>query len=115
VGVIRAFPSGLIHSKVASAFDRGYLQRRDFGVMGSPMRIKGIDPNDPPELVRPVFQRSLERYGRVITPSLVMARRPEVLMAATRLGQAIDGSKLVEPRLKTLASLRAAQMIGCPF
>jgi hypothetical protein len=79
------------------------------------MRIQGIDPNDPPELVRSLFQRSLERYGRVITPSLVMARLPEILVATDRLGQSIGGSNLVEGRIKTLASLRAAQMIGCPF
>jgi hypothetical protein len=79
------------------------------------MRIQGIDPNDPPELVGSVFQRSLERYGRVITPSLVMARLPEILVTTARLGQSIDGSNLVEGRIKTMASLRAAQMIGCPF
>jgi hypothetical protein len=79
------------------------------------MRIQGIDPNEPPEIVRSVFRRSLERYGRVITPSLVMARLPEILMTAARLGQSIDGSNLVEASIKTMASLRAAQMVGCPF
>jgi alkylhydroperoxidase family enzyme len=79
------------------------------------MRIKGIDPNHPPESLRPLFQRSQERYGRVITPTLVMAHRPEILLAASGLGRAIDGSPVIQPRLKTLAALRAAQMIGCPF
>jgi hypothetical protein len=79
------------------------------------MRVQGIDPNDPPELVRSLFQRSVARYGRVITPSLVMARLPDVLVATAQLGQSMDGSNLVEARLKTMASLRAAQMIGCPF
>jgi hypothetical protein len=79
------------------------------------MRLKGIDADSPPELVRPIFDRSRQRYGRVISPSLLMAHRPEILLAAAGLGGAIDGSRVVEPRLKVIASVRAAQMIGCPF
>jgi hypothetical protein len=79
------------------------------------MRVKGIDPDNPPESVNQIFDRSRERYGRVISPNLVMAHRPEILLAASSLGAAIDGSNAVEPYLKLLASLRAAQMIGCPF
>jgi hypothetical protein len=79
------------------------------------MRLKEIDANDPPRSLKPIFDRSRERYGRVISPNLVMAHRPEILLGASRLGRAIDGSKVVEPRLKIIASVRAAQMIGCPF
>ncbi len=79
------------------------------------MRIKGIDPDNAPEAVKPIFKRSHERYGRVISPNLVMGHRPEILLAAFGLGRAIDGSDTVAPHLKIIASLRAAQMIGCPF
>jgi hypothetical protein len=79
------------------------------------MRVKGIDPDNPPELVKEIFDRSRERYGRVIGPNLVMGHRPEVLLAVSGLGRAIDGSNVIEPRLKVLTSVRAAQMIGCPF
>lgn len=79
------------------------------------MRITGIDPNNAPESVKPVFQRSLDLFGRVITPNRVMAHRPEILLAAAKLGQAIGASTVVEARLKTLVSVRAAQMVGCPF
>jgi hypothetical protein len=79
------------------------------------MRVKGIDANNPPASVQPIFDRSRERYGRIVGPSLVMGHRPEVLLAASSLGRAIDNSNVVEPRLKILASVRAAQMIGCPF
>ena len=79
------------------------------------MRITGIDPNAAPEAVKPLFDRSREHYGRVISPSLVMAHRPEILLAASGLGRAIDRSDTVEPQLKFMASLRAAQMIGCSF
>lgn len=79
------------------------------------MRVRGIDPDNPPEAVKPIFDRSRERYGRVISPHLVLAHRPEILLAASGLGQVIDGSIAIEPRLKIMASVRAAQMIGCPF
>jgi len=79
------------------------------------MRISGIAPDNPPEAIKPIFDRSRERFGRVISPNLVMGHRPEILLAASRLGQAIDGSNVIEPHLKLMASVRAAQMIGCPF
>ena len=79
------------------------------------MRIKGIDPQQAPESVAALFQGSRDFFGRVITPYLVMAHRPEILLGHAALGQAIGFSTVVEPRLKTMACVRAAQMIGCPF
>jgi len=79
------------------------------------MRVDGIDPGNPPGQLKAIFDRSRERYGRIISPNLVMAHRPEILLAASGLGSAIDGSNVLEPRLKLMASVRAAQMIGCPF
>jgi len=79
------------------------------------MRIKGIDPDNAPESVKPAFQKSIELFGRVITPNLVMAHRPEILMATGRLNKVVGASTIVEGRLKTMVSVRAAQMIGCPF
>lgn len=37
------------------------------------MRVRGIDPDNPPEAVKPIFERSRERYGRVISPHLAAA------------------------------------------
>lgn len=79
------------------------------------MRILGIDPAKAPESLRPIFERSLKLFGRIITPNLVMARRPEILMAAAKLGLAIGAEGVVDARLKLLASVRAAQLVGCPF
>lgn len=79
------------------------------------MRITGIDPAAAPDSVQPVFQGSRDFFGRVITPSLVMAHRPEILLTHAKLGQAISTSTVVDGRLKTMVSVRAAQMVGCPF
>jgi len=82
---------------------------------GVRVRLTGIDPDNPPGAVVQIFDRSRQRYGRVISPNLIMAHRPDILVAASGLGQAIDASKLIEPRLKLMACVRTAQMIGCPF
>jgi hypothetical protein len=79
------------------------------------MRVKGIDADNPPELIKHIFDRSRDRYGLVIGPNQLMGHRPEILLAASGLGRVIDDSEVIEPRLKVIASVRAAQMIGCPF
>jgi hypothetical protein len=79
------------------------------------MRIKGIDSERAPDNVRAAFRKSVERFGRVITPNLAMAHRPEIFLASRRLNQAIAASSVVDGRLKTLAFVRTAQMIECPF
>jgi len=79
------------------------------------MRIKGVDPENPPESVAGAFRKMAELSGRVVTPALVMAHRPEIFLASGRLNQAVGASQVVEPRLKFMLSVRVAQMIGCPF
>ena len=79
------------------------------------MRIKGIDPDQAPESVKPAFQQSLDAFGRIITPALVAAHRPEIFMASGRLNKAVAVSTVVDGRLKTMAFVRTAQMVGCPF
>jgi hypothetical protein len=90
------------------------IGKADFRVVEI-MRIKGIDPELAPDSVRAAFQKSIELFGRVITPNLVMAHRPEIFLASGRLNQAVAASTVVDGRLKTLAFVRTAQMIGCPF
>jgi hypothetical protein len=79
------------------------------------MRIKGIDPDKAPESLKPAFQQSLDAFGRIITPALVAAHRPEIFLASGRLNKAVAVSTVVDGRLKTMAFVRTAQMIGCPF
>ena len=79
------------------------------------MRIKGIDPEHAPGNLSAAFQKGIELFGRIITPNLVMAHRPEIFLAAGRLNQTVAASTVVDGRLKTLAFVRSAQMIGCPF
>ena len=79
------------------------------------MRIAGLEPKETPWTVRPIYFALRRLFGRILTPYTVLARRSAILWAAVFQTGAFEGSKSVEGRLKRLVSLRAAQMIGCPF
>ena len=55
------------------------------------------------------------RIGKVPTPMTVMAYHPSIFRGYGAFEFAIERSKLVEPKLKALASIKAATLIGCPF
>jgi alkylhydroperoxidase family enzyme len=79
------------------------------------MRIKGVTFEEAVPPVQRLYQKSTERLGRVPVPLTVLAHRPEVAEAFSALTAALTRSELVEPRLKTMACVRAAQIAGCPF
>ena len=79
------------------------------------MRVKGVEFDQAPPAVKEIYQRMEQMLGRVPSPTKVTAHVPELLAATGHLGAVIGGSTIAEPRLKTMASLRTAQMAGCPF
>lgn len=79
------------------------------------MRIKGVPLEDAAPSVQRLYRKSAERLGRVSIPLTAFAHCPEVAEAYSALARALTRSEAVEPRLKTLACVRAAQIAGCPF
>lgn len=66
----------------------------------------------------------LRAYGRVAVrvrsrrvPDLLwlLAKRPAILIGVSTYETALLASGQVETRLKTLAQIKAASLIGCPF
>jgi alkylhydroperoxidase family enzyme len=55
------------------------------------------------------------RLGRVPEPVRVMAHHRGLLTGYAAFELALDRARRVPARLKDLASLRAATLIGCPF
>jgi 4-carboxymuconolactone decarboxylase len=55
------------------------------------------------------------RLGRLIQPVQVTAHHPTILWGYGLMEQSQASAKLVSPKLKGLAELRAATLIGCPF
>ncbi len=62
-----------------------------------------------------VYSLTRRRLGRVIMPVQVTAHHPKVFWGYIQMEQSQMGSKLVDPKLKGLAELRVATLVGCPF
>lgn len=62
-----------------------------------------------------VYSMTKRRLGRLILPVQVNAHHPRILWGYGQMEQSQASSKLVDARLKDLAELRVATLIGCPF
>jgi len=62
-----------------------------------------------------VYWLTRRRLGRVIMPIQVTAHHPKVLWGYGQMEQTQMSSRLVDARLKELAQLRVATLVGCPF
>ncbi|TMB04576.1 MAG: hypothetical protein E6J70_03745 [Deltaproteobacteria bacterium] len=78
-------------------------------------RLPAVPEDAAPEEVRAVYRAVKEKYGKLVSPVAVAAHHPEVFRAYTGFEAGLARAGRVEPRLKTLALLKAAALIGCPF
>jgi hypothetical protein len=82
-------------------------------------RIQGAPANQGGPLRRLfvglVYSLTRRRVGRVVMPVQVTAHHPKILWGYGQMEQSQLGSKLVDHRLKGLAELRVATLVGCPF
>lgn len=62
-----------------------------------------------------VYRLTRRRLGRVIMPIQVTAHHPKIFWGYLQMEQSQLGSKLIDPKLKGLAELRVATLVGCPF
>lgn len=62
-----------------------------------------------------VYTLTRRRLGHVIMPVQVTAHHPRILRGYVQMEQSQAASKLVDPRIKGLAELRVATLVGCPF
>jgi len=66
-------------------------------------------------LVPLIRKKARKRLGRDIAPLAIMASHPDVLVPYTRFSMALQKTRLVPERLKTLGQIRAAKLVECPF
>jgi alkylhydroperoxidase family enzyme len=78
-------------------------------------RIKGLEENEAPILIKPLYMAYKKIVGKVTSSVKVQAHRPSIAWFANLLGIAIERSKKVEPRLHFLVQFRTAQIVECPF
>jgi hypothetical protein len=62
-----------------------------------------------------VYFFTKRRLGRVVMPVQVTAHHPKLFWGYVRMEQSQLSSKLVDHKLKGLAELRVATLVGCPF
>lgn len=62
-----------------------------------------------------VYRRTRRRLGHVIVPIQVTAHHPRILWGYAQMERSQAGAKLVDAKLKGLAELRVATLVGCPF
>jgi hypothetical protein len=62
-----------------------------------------------------VYYLTRRRLGRVITPIQVTAHHAKIFWGYLQMEQSQMSSRLIDPKLKGLAELRVATLVGCPF
>ena len=77
------------------------------------MRVPAVEK--PGALTRFAYRTARRRYGKVPEPLTVWAHSRRVLLAITGFEQAVAGWKELDRTCKSLAVLRSAQVIGCPW
>ena len=82
-------------------------------------RISGASENQGSLLrrlfVRLVYWLTKRRLGRVIMPIQVTAHHGKIFWGYLQMEQSQMSAKLIDPKLKGLAELRVATLVGCPF
>lgn len=78
-------------------------------------RIAGLPEQSAPPEIRAVYDRVRMKYGKLLEPVTVAANHPEIFRAYMGYEAAFGAASKVDPKLKELAMLKIAAMIGCPF
>jgi len=82
-------------------------------------RIAGTDPRQHTFLsgifIRIVYALTRRKVGRVVMPVKIAAHHPRILWGYGQMEQSLFSSRRVDESLKSLASLRVATLVGCPF
>jgi hypothetical protein len=62
-----------------------------------------------------VYSLTRRKLGCVVMPVQVTAHHAKILWGYGQMEQSFLSSKLVDAKLKGLAQLRVATLVGCPF
>ena len=78
-------------------------------------RIEGVSDADASLLTRFVYRGAERIAGQVPDPLRIMAHSKPVMWAAGLFEIAIGRAHAVPPRLKSIASIKVAALVGCVF
>jgi 4-carboxymuconolactone decarboxylase len=83
--------------------------------------MKGVEPAEAGWFMRLVYWVVRRKFGKltgkraVPEPVKIAAHHPRVLRAMGSMESGLAAARSVPTKLKQLASLKAATLIGCPF
>ncbi len=78
-------------------------------------RIAGLSEQSAPPEVRAVYERVKTNFGTVLEPVSVAANHPEVFNAYINYEVSFRAASRIELKLKELAFLKVAALVGCRF
>ena len=78
-------------------------------------RTEGVQDQEASVRVRLIFRRIKRRFGHVILSARIRARDPKLLELSEEMNAYNARPGVVSPKLKELAQLKVAAMVGCPF
>lgn len=76
-------------------------------------RIEGAPPKG--LVARIIYWATRHKLGKVATPTKIVGHHPTILLGVGMMEGAFLRSGRVDAGLKTLASVRVATRVGCPF
>jgi hypothetical protein len=84
--------------------------------MGKEMaRIRGVEDSEAGLVTRFLYWMTKRKLGRVVLPFRITAHQPRLLRAIGEMEMGQRALETVERKLKALASIKTALLIGCPF
>lgn len=78
-------------------------------------RIAGVPESKAGLLARFAYRYSRRHFGKVAEPLAVSAHHTWTLLGYSAFEWAVARSGTVDTRIKELAALKAATLVGCPF
>jgi hypothetical protein len=78
-------------------------------------RIAGVEPEQAGLFVRFVYWMVRRKLGRVVLPIKIVAHHPRLLRSVGEMEGGQMAARSVDAGLKSLASVKVATLIGCPF
>lgn len=78
-------------------------------------RARGVHPHETGLLTRLLLWRVKRRLGRIPVSARLRAYDPKLLQLAERMSSHVAAAGTVPPKLKELAQLKVAALVGCPF
>jgi hypothetical protein len=78
-------------------------------------RMQGVEERRAGLVARGIFREVRRQAGRLSETWPIVAHAPTVLRGLTALEFFMGKARAVDPKLRKLAEIKTAMMIGCPF